>query len=83
MLERDEAISDLKSHICKVVFTKKDGSERTLVCTLREQFLPKPGDYEPDEDRKVNQDVINAWDLDKLAWRSFRLDSVKLFEAIK
>jgi hypothetical protein len=27
--------------------------------------------------RKQNLDVVSVWDLDKNAWRSFRLDSVK------
>lgn len=80
MLERDKVVSDLKSHVCKVVFTKKDGTDRTLVCSLREHFLPK--DYEPVEGRKENLDAVSAWDLEKWAWRSFRLDSVKSFEVI-
>ena len=56
-----------------VTFTKADGTERQLRCTLRnipEEDLPKGTGTTSDEAQRV-------YDLDKEAWRSFRWDSVK------
>ena len=58
-----------------VTFTKKDGSVRVMNCTLDPSILPE---YVETEARKkaVNDDILAVWDLDALAWRSFRWDSV-------
>jgi hypothetical protein len=58
------------------VFTKSDGTERELLCTLKEEFI---GEYEKKTERvkKENPDVMSVWDLENNGWRSFRLDSVK------
>lgn len=58
-----------------VAFTKKDGSSRIMNCTLDPKRVPS---FESDKTstRKQNEDVLAVWDLDALAWRSFRWDSV-------
>lgn len=56
-----------------VNFTKKDGEEREMRCTLNEELTPP---YEKKTERKVNEEVCFVYDLDKDAWRSFRFDSV-------
>ena len=56
-----------------VTFTKKDGEEREMRCTLNEELAPH---YEKKTERKVNDEVCFVYDLDKDAWRSFRFDSV-------
>jgi hypothetical protein len=75
----DELIKDLRDGICKVTFTKKDGTERHMKCTLSEAFMPH---IEFSKDTKApkptNKEVVKCWDLDKDAWRSFRVDSVKI-----
>jgi len=82
MIDRNELLELLKNHNCKITFTKVDGSERTGLFTLREDALPVT--VEPTEEitetktkRKVNENVVIVWDLDKSAWRSFRTDSLK------
>lgn len=81
----------LKSHIkygpVTVVFTKKDGSERTMLCTTNEDIIPKvvhatntdnPIDFPVEKPaRKVNEDVMPVYDLEAGTWKSFRWDSVK------
>lgn len=59
-----------------VKFTKSDGEERVMRCTLKEGVVPQ---YEKKTDRvkKENLDTLAVWDLDKNEWRSFRLDSIK------
>ena len=54
-------------------FTKKDGTERIMKCTLQEEYLPETVGGE----RKKNEDSLAVYDLDVEGWRSFRWDSVK------
>jgi hypothetical protein len=81
MMTRDELMTTLKENVAVVSFTKKDGTEREMRCTLQESMLPPVflnGTEQMEQKvRKQNPDVVSVWDLDKSAWRSFRLDSVK------
>lgn len=67
----------------KVVFTKLDGTERTMYCTLNadtlsdNNALPKGALNKDGSKRRVSKDCIRAFDLEKKEWRSFRIDSVK------
>ena len=59
-----------------VIFEKKDGSERKMICTLSENLissekLPK-GTGKP-----KNDEVLAVFDLENNGWRSFRWDSIK------
>ena len=65
---------ELKSGIYTVEFNKVDGTPRSMRCTLLEQYLPEKAEFE--STRKVNDEVLAVWDLDKQSWRSFRLDTV-------
>ncbi len=64
---------------CRVRFTKKDGSERIMICTLCPEFLPLQTDLE-EAAGKNREDLVVVWDLEKEAWRSFRFDSVLAFD---
>jgi hypothetical protein len=81
----------LKSHLAfgpvTVIFTKKDGTERVMECTTNPELVPQPV-HETNTDnpvdfpkvkkeRKVNEDIMNVYDLEFKAWKSFRWDSVK------
>jgi hypothetical protein len=69
----------LLEHTVSVVFKKKDGTERTMLCTLKAEHLPVVEKHEDDEakkEKKQSDTNIAVWDLDKKAWRSFRIDSV-------
>lgn len=59
-----------------VVFTKSDGTERKLLCTLKDEYIQE---YKKKTDRvrQENADVMSVWDLENNGWRSFRIDSVK------
>lgn len=67
----------LRSSIVEVTFTKVDGTERVMRCTLQPQYLPESIEKEGVKVR--NPDVQSVWDIDINAWRSFRFDSVKEF----
>ena len=59
-----------------VTFTRKDGTERIMKCTLQPESLPKVEVTEDKKTRKVNQDTIAVFDVEAKAWRSFTLKSV-------
>ncbi len=60
-----------------VHFTKVNGEDRRLVCTLNEKYLPeKPAKDDVAPKHARNPDVAVVWDRDEQAWRSFRLDSI-------
>lgn len=77
-LTRNDALDALHNFIMEVVFTKKDGTERLMICTLSKEYLPET--YVA-SGKKINPEVISVFDLENSAWRSFRLDSVKVFTA--
>ena len=63
----------LEKSIVEVTFTKKNGTERIMKCTLQEDYLPETVGSE----RKKNEDALAVFDLDMEDWRSFRWDSIK------
>jgi hypothetical protein len=66
----------LKLMDAKVTFTKKDGTERVMKCTLREDIIT-PHEKKTDRVKAHNDETLAVWDLDKKEWRSFRYDSIK------
>ena len=69
----------LHEHTLNVIFTKKDGTERAMHCTLLPEHLPAIDKQEGDEVKplkKQSEESIAVWDIDKKAWRSFRIDSI-------
>lgn len=75
-LTKDEIKRALSMCIGNVTFTKKDGTERKMRCTLIESYLPQVDPAAVVSKRPENPDVLAVWDLDNSGWRSFRVDSV-------
>lgn len=66
----------LKSSDAEVTFTKKDGSDRIMKCTLRESVaIPYEKKTERTREGKVN--ILPVWDLEADAWRSINIDTIK------
>ena len=66
---------------CRVIFTKLNGEERNMVCTLKEDVIPK-ATKDPITQKKVrdlNEEVLAVWDVNKEGWRSFRISNVVSF----
>lgn len=69
---------NLKSGLC-VTFTKKDGSERNMQCTLTESKIPadkRPKGTNESETASTVGSAVRVFDTEKQEWRSFRWDSV-------
>lgn len=70
--------SHLKHSAVTVIFIKKDGSERAMLCTTNTSLVPKVEESaEPKREKKINKDVMSVYDLEVNGWRSFRWDSIK------
>ena len=90
-MEKSEMKELLKSNICEVVFTKVDGTERTMRATLKPDVITfmedtlavKKEDDTPKRTRKANDNVVSCYDIEKAGWRSFKVDSVKSFTVVK
>jgi hypothetical protein len=82
MMNRNEMLNKLHENVCKVTFTKKNGENRVMNCTLQPKVLKETlGEtYEDDAVSRDTADVITVMDTDKGAWRRFRVDSVSSFE---
>jgi hypothetical protein len=61
-----------------ITFKKADGSIRHMHCTLHADLLPEAM-AEKTSNRKENIDTLSVWDIDKQAWRSFKLETVTDF----
>jgi hypothetical protein len=81
---RDNLKRLLHEKVVTVLFTKKDGTEREMLCTLLPEHLPVVDKKEGDEVKplkKQSEESIAVWDLEAKAWRSFRVDSVRSYFA--
>lgn len=79
-LVRESMVETLHDTICKVTFTKTNGEERVMYCTLNEAMIPKPDvTDEPKRTKKENTGVQPVYDVKAAGWRSFRWDAVKEF----
>ena len=72
---REDLVDRLKQSVVNVVFTKADGSERTMNCTLKLENIPE--DQHPKSTIKSESDQIHVFDIDIQEWRSFNFSSVK------
>ena len=63
----------LEQSVVEVTFTKKDGTERVMNCTLLEDYLPETSGA----GRSAGSDALAVFDVDADGWRSFRWDSIK------
>ena len=93
MLTRNEMISQLLKKECRVIFTKVNGEERDMICTLMAEALPPrvctlmaealparaATSDEKAEHGAVNEETIPVWDVNKQAFRSFRVENVLSF----
>ena len=74
-ITREGLVDRLKQSVVNVVFTKVDGSERTMNCTLKLDNIPE--DQHPKGVIKSESDQIRVFDTDIREWRSFNFSSVK------
>jgi hypothetical protein len=73
--------SALKTTGMEIVFTKKNGEERTMRCTTNLKVVPS-NQHPNGNGYASSSNVKKVYDIDKQDWRSFRVDSVKSAKAL-
>lgn len=81
-LAKQAMLENLHETICRVIFTKSNGEERVMYCTLNESMIPTGAETaETKKTKKENFDVQPVYDVKAPGWRSFRWDSIKEFDS--
>jgi hypothetical protein len=78
-MKKSELLKKLAEGTTTVTFTKKDGSDRVMVCTRAPSLIPaefQPKTSETDETVEAS-DNIRVFDVEKQGWRSFNFASIK------
>ena len=70
----------LKDNIVEVTFTKVNGDLRTMKCTLKSTLLPER--LTESKGKIFPENVLPVWDIEKNAFRSFRVDHVHDYIAV-
>lgn len=78
MFTKESLVDLLKNNVVTVTFTKVDGSERTMKCTLLGEYVPPPVEGKVLLQENAGSDNnISVWDTEVNGWRSFRVSNVK------
>ena len=82
MISRELLIEKLRAGNVIVRFTKADGTERAMQCTLQPDVIVpyEKVDKESTHTKSVNEDLVSVWDIEKDAWRSFKISSLTSVE---
>jgi hypothetical protein len=79
MPSREDIARMLSFGIATVKFTKVDGTQRVMHCTIAPHLIPEEKQPKGEflAEYPQNQSVLRVFDVDLNDWRSFRVDSVK------
>lgn len=73
----------LADNVVSVKFTKINGEERVMSCTLMPNFIVENKEInETKKIKKPNANVMSVWSVEDKGWRSFRTDSVIEYKVI-
>lgn len=76
---RDGLIDLLRHNIVTVTFTKVNGEERIMDCTLQPSLIPNAPTQNGElvVEGKATSNNIAVWDVKANGWRSFKVVNVK------
>jgi hypothetical protein len=81
--DRNTVLSELRENVMEISFDKVNGQPRILRCTLMRYFLPENYKEQADVNfHTKNADILAVWDIDNKGWRAFRVNSVKMVQAL-
>ena len=78
-MDRNVIQQALKENIVEVTFTKVNGEQRVMTCTLDSKLIPPPAKNDTMSQTKVrelNEEVLVVWDVNAKGWRCFRVANV-------
>jgi len=84
MFSYDKIVDQLRSNVLQVTFSKVNGEQRVMPCTLQTDYMPELSESKVKQvdEFSVNKSVIRAFAIDKQSWRSFRVDNISAIEVI-
>lgn len=85
LFNRDDILKDLRKSVIEVHFTKVNGENRIMHCSLMPELLPETYNEDLKEEtdfHQKNPNVVAAWDVQKGGWRSFRVDTVQYVQDV-
>jgi hypothetical protein len=71
-----DLVAKLRDAVLNVTFEKVDGTERTMKCTLRPEYLPEEYRNKAPMLTETTPLTISVWDVENSGWRSFRVENV-------
>lgn len=78
-MKRSELRDKLRAGTQRVVFIKKDGTRRVMICTLRPDILKSYG-FGSVTPRKEPENLLTVWDCNVQDWRRVNLDTLESVE---
>ena len=72
---RDALYGALQHSVATVTFTKVNGDQREMNCTLVSSYLPEEYREKGELLTEADPKTLRVWELNN-GWRSFRIDSV-------
>ena len=86
---KEDLYTLLKENVVEITFTKLNGDQRIMPCTLQASYLPPAKKDDPITQKKVREvsdAVVAVWAIESNGFRSFRYDrvtGVKILEEYK
>jgi len=78
MFTRDGLIDMLRNNVVVITFTKVNGDERVMTCTLLANYIPNaPTQKGALVMESKHNNTVSVWDVNANGWRSFRVENVK------
>lgn len=80
--QKDTIAQLLQKYVANITFVKKDGTERTMKCTLDPAIIV-PYDRKTNEREKAPNDaIISVWDVEASGWRSIIVSNILTLELV-
>ena len=74
-------VDTLNDSCLTITFTKTDGTERVMKCTLNSDVIV-PYQQKTDRKKSANDQLISVWDIENSGWRSFKIDNIKNIQGV-
>lgn len=69
----------LRNVVATITFTKKDGTERVMKCTLKSD-IAIPHERKTERTKEPKDDLLPVWDIEAAAWRTITVPNILTVE---
>jgi hypothetical protein len=82
-IEYNELRNLLRENVLRIVFTKLDGSEREMFCTLMPETIEGTFSSDRQKNPPINTRTIAVFDTQIQGWRSMIVENIISYSVIK